>query len=452
MADPIPFSGQGGIRYGEAKPFLARAVDNGVCPDDERVLERTNEATKMILDALIPVGGMAIYDVQATGTTLLLPKELENAIEVEIRSGTANNQTDVKQGWYDLVNNFTYVDPSMQHDLPLVDQFLVPDPADAGVLRRQYDFPGLTQGALVRVTGAKRYLPITSDTDFLLVQNIRALKEAMYCLERSDVNDKDNSDKYYASAIKMLEAEVKKHLLDPRNSLKRRANFEKDLGMYAPGTFGWTRARIALELPGLLMKGKSEITRILEQAEMRLIGLKDGMWKGCLEQFKATVTGGHVRFPTRVESVLAAKLCGWPIDVRSIFWGYQKNGPHWLNDLICGCSSMLTDEGEVYDPASRTSRHQYLLSASTTTDESLYVVCKLRWVRKEPTDRMTIQSFEALRLMCQGIIEESNENWQAGPVALAAAQKVLDDELRGFIGGIQMIVHIDTEPLGGTTW
>jgi hypothetical protein len=36
------------------------------------VLERVNEATKMLLDAIIPVNGMATYDIIAEGTTLLL--------------------------------------------------------------------------------------------------------------------------------------------------------------------------------------------------------------------------------------------------------------------------------------------------------------------------------------------------------------------------------------------
>lgn len=449
MANPTPLAGLGGLTYGEAKPFLARVVDNGVCPDDPRVIERTNEATKWLLDALIPVGGMAIYDVVASGTTVLLPKELENAIEVEIRSGTINNQTDIKQGWYDLINNFTYVDPSMQHDMPMVDQFMVPDTMDPSILRRQYDYPGLAQGSTVRVTGAKRYLPITSDNDYLIIQNLIALKLAIMALERQDINDVDNGQKYYQAAVDTLTREVKKHLLDPRNSLKRRANFEKDLATYAPGTFGWTRARLALEIPGLLAKGKSEITRMLEMAEMRLIS--SGMWKGTLEQFRATVVGGHIRFPTRVESVLTAKVCGQPIDVRSIFFGYLKNGPHWVDDQICACSSMLLDEGEVYDPATQTSRRQYRLVANTA-EETLYVVTKLRWAKKVPSDRMVIANLEAVRLMMQGIMDEQNENWQGGPVALAAATKVLRDELNEYVGNQQHVVHIDWEPLGGEAW
>src|SRR5437899_2725095 len=65
LLDPSP--AVGGITFEEAAPFLARVVDNGVCVDDDRVMIRTNEATKIILDYLIPVGGMMTADVLATG-------------------------------------------------------------------------------------------------------------------------------------------------------------------------------------------------------------------------------------------------------------------------------------------------------------------------------------------------------------------------------------------------
>src|SRR5438105_5031862 len=116
---------------------------------------------------IFPVNGMATYNVVATGTVILLPKELENAIEVTLASGNVNGSVDVEQGWYELVNNFAYVDPNMQHDNPLIDNFLVPDPIDNTILRRQYTYPGLFPNSTVTVTGAKRYIPIKSNNDFL---------------------------------------------------------------------------------------------------------------------------------------------------------------------------------------------------------------------------------------------------------------------------------------------
>ncbi len=457
MANPTPLAGLGGVTYGVAKPFLARVVDNGVCDTDPRVLERTNEATKMLLDAIIPVGGMATYDIVADGTTLLLPPALENAIEVEVRGdGLVNNQSDVRQGWYDLVNQFTYVDPSMQHDAPLEDMFLYPDANDPTVLRRKYNFIGLSQGATVRVTGAKRFIPIASDNDYLIVQNLRALKMAIMALERQDINDPDTGQKYYQSAIDMLKAEVAKHLLDPRNSLKRRAKWERDMATFPANSFGWMRARLALEIPGLLTRGKSEITGLLEMAEARL--LSKGLWKGSLEMFTAEVVNGIIQLPTRVESVLMARLDGCPIDVRSIFFGYQHNGPSYLGDISSHCSRMLQDLSEVYDPVAQTKRRQYRLTGAfhspvngTTPTACLSMVCKLRWLPKQPEEMMVIQNFEALRLMVQGIISEEDEKWQQGMAAQATAVNEVEKELREYQGGTQAVPHIDMvgSPIGG---
>lgn len=265
----------GGITYGSVKDELATVVANGVRSDDPRVRMRTNEGTKLLLDFMIAVGGMATYDVvsetEIDQQVLLLPKELENAIEVDVHYGAAvNSQTDVTQGW-NLVTNFTYVDPANAHDNPLVDLGLVPDPDDDTILRRKYRYPGLAVASTVRVTGAKRYVPITSDDDFLIVQNVRALKLAILSIERDESSAQADGDGYLQKALKILEAEVRKHQMDPTNSLQRKAIYQQDAQGYAEGTLGRTRARLALELPGFLQRGKSEITYLINRAVQMLV-------------------------------------------------------------------------------------------------------------------------------------------------------------------------------------
>src|SRR4051812_24998080 len=121
----------GGLTFGQAKAALAKVAENGICEDDPRVISRVNEATAALLLEIIPVNGMMTVDIVADGNILLLPKEMENAIEVEVlNSGTVHGQSDVRQGWFDVVNPFTYVDPSAAHDNPLIDHFLVPDTGD----------------------------------------------------------------------------------------------------------------------------------------------------------------------------------------------------------------------------------------------------------------------------------------------------------------------------------
>lgn len=374
----------GGITYGAAKPILATVVDNGLCEDDSRVRLRTNEAIKAILDEMIPVNGCATYDVQAsggpTGGYILLPKQLENAIEVEVMGGSATNphsvnmSTDVRQGWYDIVNPFTYVDPMAQHDNPLIDMFLVPDPggededtrgddrdpieytADPTTLRRKYFYPGLSPSdAVVRVTGAKRYLPITADTDYLIVQNVLAIKMMIMAIEKLERDMLDEYAKLKSACIELLTAEVKKHQLDPRNTMRRKAAYEYDLAHYNEGTMGYARARLAFELPGGHMHGKSELTRLMEMAEMRL--MNKGLPVGTIEEFHAEVFAGRILAPERVKSIIVADYGGSPVDLRSIFFKYQKNGPGFTG----GCANILQDEGEIFFSQAGRRRRMYRL-------------------------------------------------------------------------------------------
>lgn len=418
----------GGITFGVAAPTLALVTENGVCTDDVRVMRRTNEATQAILNVMIPVNGMATYDVVADGTTLLLPAELENAISYEVQGmGTVNESSDVKVGSYNIVNQFTFVDPAAQLDSQLVDEFLQPDPGDPTILRRQYDFPGLTPNATVRVTGAKRYIPITSNNDYLIVQNVLALKYMIQAIEHAENNDRANAEAFKKDCFDLLTAEVKKHQLDPRQSMKRIAAYEADLVDYPQDTFGWTRARLALELPNGMNLGKSDLTRLLEMAEMRLISR--GQWVGTLQEYTASVVDGHILAPLMVQTIIAIDLCGQPIDVRNIFAEYQKNG----TGKSCGCHPSLIDEGEaIYPNGDR--RRQYRLKSSTQAHEISFVA-KLRWVKKEPTDFLVIKNFEALRLMCQAIQDQKAERWQEAGAAEANSIREVERELSEYLSG-----------------
>jgi hypothetical protein len=433
----------GGLTYGAAKSTLCRVVDNGIAPDDTRVLDRTNEATKVILDHLVPVNGMMTIEMNADGQVILLPKELENAIDVEVMQGqTVRGDTDFTRAFYDVVNQFAYVDPSMMHDNPLIDNGLVADVTDPTILRRQYTFPGLQANARLRITGAKRYQPITSDDEYLIVQNLEGLKLIILSIERYENNDPTNAALYRQQGIEMLQAEVKKHILDPRNVLARQAAYKDDESAYAPGSFGNTRARLALEVPGAILFGKQEVSRILNEAERRL--MSKGTWRNCLREFHATITSGPLLFPRDVESILAAEICGRPLDIRSIFFSYLENGPgKWGS-----CYTYLEDKGEEYFPTSRNSRRRYELVGGPDVGTRMTFIAKLRWVEKKPNDQMVIKHFEALRLMTTAIVLERGEKWELAKPNGEMAVKELQDDLGDYLRGIKHTLPIETFGFG----
>jgi hypothetical protein len=451
----------GGLRYRDAAPLICGVVDNGVCSDDPRVLKRLNEATKMVLDYMIPVGGQATYDILTTAvngtnvTTLpiqndpvirdsvvLLPPELENAIEVVVM-GTASvrGNTDITEGWYEIVNNSTYLDPAQQHDNPLVDAGLVQDDRNPDLLRRKYIYPGLAPGATVRVTGAKRYLPITENDDYLIVQNIEALKLLILSIERNENAAPDEAPKYRQQSFELLQAEVKKHLMDPRNYMRRKSEYQNDVVNFSENTLGWTRANIALDLDAALRTGKSDLTWSINQIERRM--MQNAHYKDTIVLLRAEVVGGEVYFPLNVGSVLAVDLNGGPIPIRSEFFEYMDNGPGMF-----ATHPMLVDQGEVFFEGSKKFRRKYKLVADCDNGQCLSAVCKLRWIPKKPEDMMVIKNYEATRLMMTAKFLEEQEKWQDAVANQRQAFALLDKELQDYLAGIRHTLHVQTYGFG----
>lgn len=432
----------GGITFREAAPMLATVVDNGVCFDDPRVKLRLNEATKMVLDNMIPVGGMCMADVAAVNTVLVLPPEMENIYEAVPADNTkVYGDTDIKEGWYDIVNNSVYLDPASQHDNPLIDYGLWSDPDSPEVLRRTMAYPGLEPpNGVVRVTGAKRFIPVTKDEDYLIVQNIEALKLLILSIERNENSAPDDAMKYRQQAFELLQAEVKKHILDPRNYMRRRAQYEKDTVTFGEGTMGRLRGQIAVDVDGALRTGRYDLLWSINQAERRL--MQRGLYKDTIVQIQAVVVGGFVYFPVDVGSVLAINLNGCPIPVRSQFFESLENGPGMFP-----CHPMLIDQGDQIADG-LTVRRKYKLIAPCTENQCINAVCKLRWRFKNASDIMVIKNYEAMRLMMVARFHELKEEWDKAQVNQQNAFDILDKETRDYLSGIKHTPQIQTYGFG----
>jgi hypothetical protein len=396
------------------------------------------------MDNLIPVGGMMIAWVEAVETFIALPPQMENVIEAHpAEPGTKfRGSNDITQGWYEIVNQSTYLDPSQAMDNPLIDWGLWADPFDPSILRRRYEYPGLEpSNAVVKVTGVKRYLPLTNDEDFLIVQNIEALKCIILSIERYENNAIDEAQKYRQAGLELIQAEVKKHMPDPSNYMFRKANYLQDLVTYPRNSLGWVRAQLALDDPRALRAGKRDLTWTLNQAERRL--MERGMWKDTVITITAQVVGGTLYMPQSVESVLAIDLGGCPIPIRSQFFQHLENGPGAFS-----CHSMLVDQGDVKQAGFDAPRRKYKLLAPCQEGSCISAVCKLRWVLKKPGDMMVIKNYEALRLMTVAKFLEEAENWKDAVTNQQAAFDILEKELRGYLSGILHTVHVQTIGFG----
>jgi len=436
----------GGLQFKDAAPLICGVVDNGVCPSDPRVLIRLNEATKIILDHMIPVGGMAIANITAYSGLIVLPPEMENIIEAypHDSSTRVRGDSDITQAWYEIVNSSVYLDPNQHHDNPMVDFGLwkAPWTGYEDKLVRVYAYPGLQPAsAVVTCTGAKRYLPLTVEDDYLIVQNVEAIKLVILSIERFENNDPDSGKKYRQEAFEMLDAEVKKHIMDPRNYMRRKSAYQDDIANFTENTLGWVRANIALDIDMALRTGKIDLTWSINQMERRL--MKPKIWKDCIVEVQANVVGGFVYFPLYVQSVLAADLGGSPIPIRSQFFEHLENGPGMF-----ACNELLKDCGDEYFPQTRTTRRKYKLISNCCVSGCINTICKIRWVLKEPNDFMTIKNYEAIRLAMTAKFMEEKEDWKNAQVNMQEAFKLLDDELQEYLAGIRHTVHVQTMGFG----
>lgn len=440
----------GGLQFKDIAPMISGVVDNGVCSDDPRVMVRLNEATKIILDAMIPVGGILyaqVIPIPDFPRFFILPPQMENVIEAHVvLPGDAKvyGNKDIKQSWYEIVSNngSMYMEPEQQMDNPLTDLGFVPNPNDPSDLRRVYFYPGLDPGtATVQFQGARRYLPVTNDEDYPIVQNVEALKCIILSIERYENNAIQEAQAYRQSGMEMLQQEVKKNMMDPRNFAFRKANYLQDIQTFEQDSLGWMRAQIALDLPQAMHTGKRDLTWHVQQAERRL--MERGIWKDCVQTIQATVVGGVIYMPLSVEAVLGINLNGAPIPIRSQFFQHLDNGP--------GCfpaCPMLIDQGNKLQPGFHMPRRKYKLVADCCNGSTITLAVKVKWILKKPEDIMTIKNYEAIRLMVTAKFLEEKEDWQNASINQQAALDILDKELRAYLGGIRHTVHIQTEGFG----
>lgn len=106
------------ITVAEAKQILCRAVDNGVPPDDPRVIDRINEATERLMVGGFWVGMTQELTICTLQQCFTLPRQIDSVQEIFI----LDQSLDVTSGWYTVDNPSTYVDPDILNDIVLTDR------------------------------------------------------------------------------------------------------------------------------------------------------------------------------------------------------------------------------------------------------------------------------------------------------------------------------------------
>jgi len=171
------------------------------------------------------------------------------------------------------------------------------------------------------------YSYIVSDASTLPIDDYQTVKLAVLSIianSFSQTNGQLNPEaaaKYEAEAFKNLEEDLMVEL-----ETKRHAQYTATLAAASPNTFGYIKARMALDLPLGLRLSEAELGRLVNRAQETLV--TRGKWAGTVEELKVTIPeDGLFYLPYTVETILSATLNNFSVPVFDQSYDYSPNGP-----------------------------------------------------------------------------------------------------------------------------
>lgn len=84
------------------------------------------------------------------------------------------------------------------------------------------------------------------------------------------------------------------------------------------------------------------------------------------------------------------------------------------------------------------------MSTADLTSE-LTVVAKLRWMAKQPAEKMTIHNFEGVRLMVNSLLAEKAGQGDAAAGWEKKALNEMEKELRDYLSGVKHVVSFEDD-------
>ncbi|NBU69991.1 MAG: hypothetical protein EBS53_00855 [Bacteroidetes bacterium] len=246
---------------GEVRNEIARVVDNGVPPADPRVIQRINQAQRRLYAIRAWTGVLAKYKVDLSSNIFTKPEELETIHHVTAYTGSGLVAGPVLLS--DDANAFVH------HDGDLIPLLYRPIGSTANQIQYQVD-PSLNQSiASVVVTGKKRFVAANQDSDPLIIQDLEALKLMVMALWREENNQLELAGGLQLKAVEHLTFKT-----DMAVEVARRLAYQSRLSTATPGTMGFVRSRLALDLEYGLKIDDGKLFDLVNKAQDFLISKK----------------------------------------------------------------------------------------------------------------------------------------------------------------------------------
>lgn len=213
----------------------------------------------------------------------------------------------------------------------------------------------------------------------------------------------DPNSQQIASGLLGQAASLISRRLDAELEALRHGTYTTALGALTSNTFGYFKAQLALELPMGLKLSDSEMGRLTNSAERRLV--ECGKWKNAIADFEVTIgTDGETDMPTEVEVVLGATICNQPTLIKGRWYEVVEGGPGRVKEDRKAVTGLLVDRGEFM--VSNVPVRRYYVAACQP-DNTLLVRAKRRFATKSAdADVMQIKNFGAVKAAAQSLIHE----------------------------------------------
>lgn len=290
------------------------------------------------------------------------------------------------------------------------------------------------------------YAYITSDSAQLPIPDYQTVKLAVQSILAGSVMapggtpNLEVSAKYEELASKQLEDDLK-----IEQEAKRHGTYNTALATSSPNTFGYTKARLALELPNGLTLSAPELARLTNRAEENL--MVRGKWAGTVEELTIQIPeDGLFYLPVYVDSILSATMNDVPVPVYDQSYDYSINGPGYQTATEHQGYPALIARGERIVANQRL--RVYFARNNFETDSCVRLLIKRKPVEHLlDTDPMVIRNYTAIHQMALSLMLQAS-NPEQSKFHEEQALLILRNELEQHQGGHRFSIQIQSPAFG----
>lgn len=290
------------------------------------------------------------------------------------------------------------------------------------------------------------YTYITSDNSLLPISDYRTVKLAVQSVLFDSVlapggsPNPELSQKYEELAVAALEDNLK-----VEQEAKRHAAYNTTLANSAPNSFGYTKSRLALELPNGLTLSEPELARLTNRAEENL--MVRGKWAGTVEELTIQIPeDGLFYLPVYVDSIISATMNDVPAPVYDQSYDFSINGPGYQTATEHYGYPALIARGERIVANQRL--RVYFARNNFHTEACVRLLVKRKHVEHTlDTETMIIRNYTALHQMALSLMLQSS-NPEQSKFHEEQALLLLRSELEEHQGGHKYSIQIQTPSFG----